>query len=122
MQINEGSGNKVIIFEVNNMSQNLINYRKVAVDIIWWETTGYKVPNQAILTKTVNGNELNYIIRNKSGVQTEIFVKIEKQNDKFAIISSYETNELQDLGFNEEDIKNYKKISNYDEIILNPQK
>ena len=122
VQINEGSGNRVIIFEVNNMSQNLINYRKVAVDIIWWETTGYKVPNQAILTKTVNGNELNYIIRNKSGVQTEIFVKIEKQNDKFAIISSYETNELQDLGFNEEDIKNYKKISNYDEIILNPQK
>ena len=122
VQINEGSGTRTIIFELNNMSQNLINYRKIAVDIIWWQKSGYKVPNQAIITKNVNGQDLNYIIRNKYGVQTEILVKVEKQNDKFSIISSYETKELQELGFNEEDIKNYKKISNYDEIILNNDK
>ena len=122
VQINEGSGTRTIIFELNNMSQNLINYRKIAVDIIWWQKSGYKVPNQAIITKNVNGQDLNYIIRNKYGVQTEILVKVEKQNDKFSIISSYETKELQELGFNEEDIKNYKKISNYDEIIINNDK
>lgn len=122
VQINEGSGTRTIIFELNNMSQNLINYRKIAVDIIWWQKSGYKVPNQAIITKNVNGQDLNYIIRNKNGVQTEILVKVEKQNDKFSIISSYETKELQELGFNEDDIKNYKKISNYDEIILNNDK
>ena len=122
VQINEGSGTRTIIFELNNMSQNLINYRKIAVDIIWWQKSGYKVPNQAIITKNVNGQDLNYIIRNKYGVQTEILVKVEKQNDKFSIISSYETKELQELGFNEDDIKNYKKISNYDEIILNNDK
>lgn len=119
VQINEGTGNRTIIFELNNMTQHLINYRKIAVDIIWWQESGYKVPNKAIITKNVNGHDLNYIIRNKNGVQTEILIKIEKQNDKFSIISSYETKELQELGFNEEDIKNYIKISNYDEIILN---
>ena len=121
VQINECSGNRTIIFELNNMSQNLINYRKIAIDIIWWEKNGYKVPNKAIFTKNFNGQDLNYIIRNKNGVQTEILVKIEKQNDKFSIISSYDSSELQELGIDEDYIKNYKKISNYDEIVLNTE-
>ena len=121
VQINEGSGNRTIIFELNNMSQNLINYRKIAIDIIWWEKNGYKVPNKAIFTKNFNGQDLNYIIRNKNGVQTEILVKIEKQNDKFSIISSYDSSELQESGIDEDYIKNYKKISNYDEIVLNTE-
>lgn len=121
VQINEGSGNRTIIFELNNMSQNLINYRKIAIDIIWWKKNGYKVPNKAIFTKNFNGQDLNYIIRNKNGVQTEILVKIEKQNDKFSIISSYDSSELQELGIDEDYIKNYKKISNYDEIVLNTE-
>ncbi len=121
VQINEGSGNRTIIFELNNMSQNLINYRKIAIDIIWWEKNGYKVPNKAIFTKNFNGQDLNYIIRNKNGVQTEILVKVEKQNDKFSIISSYDSSELQELGIDEDYIKNYKKISNYDEIVLNTE-
>ena len=121
VQINECSGNRTIIFELNNMSQNLINYRKIAIDIIWWEKNGYKVPNKAIFTKNFNGQDLNYIIRNKNGVQTEILVKIEKRNDKFAIISSYDSSELQELGIDEDYIKNYKKISNYDEIVLNTE-
>ena len=103
------------------MSQNLINYRKIAIDIIWWEKNGYKVPNKAIFTKNFNGQDLNYIIRNKNGVQTEILVKIEKQNDKFSIISSYDSSELQELGIDEDYIKKYKKISNYDEIVLNTE-
>ena len=121
VQINEGSGNRTIIFELNNMSQNLINYRKIAIDIIWWGKNGYKVPNKAIFTKNFNGQDLNYIIRNKNGVQTEILVKIEKQNDKFSIISSYDSSELQESGIDEDYIKNYKKISNYDEIVLNTE-
>ena len=102
------------------MSSNLINHRKVAVDVIWWKQSGYKVPNQAIRTEEVDGNQLNYIVRNRSGVQSKMLVKIIRQTDKFSIISSYEAKELQKLGFDETDIRNDKKISNYDEIILNP--
>ena len=120
IQINEESGSNVVIFELNQMSSNLINHRKVAVDDIWWKQSGYKVPNQAIRTEEVDGNQLNYIVRNRSGVQSKMLVKIIRRTDKFSIISSYEAKELQKLGFDETDIRNDKKISNYDEIILNP--
>ena len=122
VQINEGSGRKTIIFEVDRMSTTVINHRKIAVDIIWWEKAGFKVPNQAIYSETINNNEINYVIKNKSGIESKSYVKIQKQNENFSIISSYETKELQELGVSEEDIKNYKKIVNYDEIVLKKQK
>ena len=122
VQINEGSGKKTIIFEVDRMSTTVINHRKIAVDIIWWEKAGFKVPNQAIYSETINNNEINYVIKNKSGIESKSYVKIQKQNENFSIISSYETKELQELGVSEEDIKNYKKIVNYDEIVLKKQK
>ena len=122
VQINEGSGKKTIIFEVDRMRTTVINHRKIAVDIIWWEKAGFKVPNQAIYSETINNNEINYVIKNKSGIESKSYVKIQKQNENFSIISSYETKELQELGVSEEDIKNYKKIVNYDEIVLKKQK
>ena len=48
VQINEGSGKRTIIFEINRMSSTVINHRKLSVDVIWWKKTGFKVPNQAI--------------------------------------------------------------------------
>ena len=42
-----------------------------------------------------------------------------KKTDKFAIIESYESTELQELGLSSDEIKKYKKITNYDEIIIN---
>ena len=122
VQINEGSGKKTIIFEVDRMSTTVINHRKIAVDIIWWEKAGFKVPNQAIYSETINNNEINYVIKNKSGIESKSYVKIQKQNENFSIILSYETKELQELGVSEENIKNYKKIVNYDEIVLKKQK
>ena len=113
-QINEGSGKRTIIFKLEQMTENLINHRKIAIDIIWWDESGLKVPNQAL----VEENGLYYVLRNKSGVQSKILVKVTFKTDKFSIIKSYETEELQELGISEEEIKNYKKINNYDEIML----
>lgn len=118
VQINEGSGKRTIIFEINRMSSTVINHRKLSVDVIWWKKTGFKVPNQAIYTENINDKDINYVLINKSGIENKCYVKVEKQNETFSIISSYETKELQELGIDENDIKNYKKISNYDEIIL----
>lgn len=115
IQINEESGKRTIIFEMNQMSENLINHRKIAVDVIWWDVSGLKVPNQALIKE----NELYYVIRDKAGVQSKILVKVKKQTDKYAIIESYKNNELQELGLSTQDIRNYKKITNYDEIIVN---
>lgn len=122
VQINEGSGKRTIIFEVNRMSTSVINHRKIAVNVIWWEKAGFKVPNQAIYFENINGQNIYYVLKNKSGVESKCYVKIQKQNEAFSIISSYEPKELQEIGVNEEDIKNYKKISNYDEIVIRSQK
>ena len=48
-----------------------------------------------------------------------MLVKVKKQTDKYSIIESYKNEELQELGLSEQDIKNYKKISNYDEVMIN---
>ena len=115
VQINEESGKRTIIFQINKMTDALITHRKISVDIIWWDVSGLKVPNQALIQE----NGLYYVIRNRAGVQTKILVKVKKQTDKYSIIESYKNEELQELGYSAQDIKNYKKISNYDEIMIN---
>lgn len=114
-QINEESGKRTIIFEMNNVTETLINHRKMVVDVIWWDEAGLKVPKQALTQE----NGLYYITRNKAGVQTKLLVKVEVQTDKFAIIEPYDSDELKELGYTTAEIRNYKKISNYDEIIMN---
>ena len=117
VQINEEVGKRTIIFQINKMEDEFINHRKIAVDVIWWNESGLKIPNQALIEE----NGLYYVMRNKAGTQSKILVKIVVQTDKFSIISTYSTKELQEIGYNENEIKNYKKINNYDEIVLNPQ-
>ncbi len=54
------------------------------------------------------------------GYLSKILVKIKNKGDKYSIIESYSTEELTQLGFSNEEIAKYKKISLYDEILLNP--
>ena len=115
VQINEESGKRTIIFQINKMTDTLINHRKISIDVIWWDVSGLKVPNQAL----VQENELYYVIRNRAGVQNKILVKVKKQTDKYSIIEAYTNEELRELGYSTQDIRNYKKISNYDEIMMN---
>jgi len=115
IQINEESGKRTIIFQMDQMTESLTNHRKLAVDVVWWNSTGLKVPKQALIQE----NGLYYVTRNKAGVQTKLLVKVEVQTDKFAIIEHYEDKELKELGYSSTEIKNYKKITNYDEIIIN---
>ena len=114
-QINEEGKKRTIIFELNQMPEDLINHRKIIVDVIWWDESGLKVPKQALIKE----NGLYYVTRNKVGIQTKILVKVEIQNDKFAIIEPYKKDELKELGWTSDQIKKYKKITNYDEIIIN---
>lgn len=114
--INKSDENNIIVvFKINKMVAELINYRKIDFDVIWWSSSGLKVPNQSILT---DDNGLTYVIRNRSGYLTKMLVKVLKSNETHSIIDTYDTDELTEIGY--EDITNYKKISLYDEIILNP--
>ena len=118
VQINEGSGSRTIIFKTDKLTQGLITHRKVEVDVIWWNKSGLKVPIEALIEE----NGLYYVIRNRMGNQAKILVKVEYKTDNFAIIGSYSAEELQELGYDEKEIRNYKKISNYDEIIIESKK
>ena len=114
--IKEDDGDIILILRLTEQIKELINYRKITFDLIWWNTSGLKVSNQAIVTE----NELNYVVRNRAGYLSKILVKIKRQGDKYSIIESYDTEELKDLGFSDTEIANYKKISIYDEVLINP--
>lgn len=106
----------VIILKVQKQIEELINYRKITFDLIWWSASGLKVPNQAI----VQENDLNYVIRNRAGYLSKILVKVKKQGDKYSIVDSYTSEELKKIGLSNSEISTYKKISIYDEILVNP--
>lgn len=106
----------VIIIKIEKQIEELINYRKISFDLIWWDDSGLKVPNQAIIEQ----DDLNYVVRNRAGYLSKILVKVKRQGEKYSIVEPYSTKELQELGFSNEEIAKYKKVSIYDEILLNP--
>ena len=114
--IKEEEENVVIILKIEKQIEELINYRKITFDLIWWDDTGLKVPNHAIIKM----DDLDYVVRNRAGYLSKILVKVKNQGEKYSIVESYTTEELKNLGFANEDIATYKKISLYDEILLNP--
>ena len=114
--IEEENQERVIILKVQKQIEELINYRKITFDLIWWSASGLKVPNQAI----VQENNLNYVIRNRAGYLNKILVKVKKQGDKYSIVDTYTAEELKKLGLSNAEISSYKKITLYDEILINP--
>ena len=40
-------GKKLIIFKVKTLTEELISYRKISINITWWSTSGLKVPNNS---------------------------------------------------------------------------
>ncbi len=112
----EENDERLIILKLNKQVEELIKYRKITFDLIWWDSTGLKVPNQAI----VKENDLNYVVRNRAGYLSKILVKVNKQGDKYSIVDSYSNEELKEIGYTDTEIANYRKISLYDEILINP--
>ncbi len=112
----ENEEETLLILKINKEIEELLNYRKISFDLIWWSYTGLRVPNQSI----VEENNLHYVIRNRAGYLSKILVNVEKQNDKYAIISNYTSDELKELGYTSQQITNMRNISIYDEIVLKP--
>ena len=106
----------LLVFKITDSVEDLIPYRKISFDIIWWSVKGLKIPNSSILYD----NGLSYVVRNRAGYLDKILVKILQQNDKYSIITNYSTQELVDFGYSNLDINNLKKITIYDEILVDP--
>lgn len=107
----------LIVFKLGDCVEKLIDYRKITFDIIWWRESGLKVPKSVI----IYDNGLSYVVRNRAGYEDKILVEILKENDNYCIVGTYSNENLKNLGFSTEDIINMKKISIYDEIVINPE-
>jgi len=110
----ESENEKLVVLKIEKCVEELINYRKISFDILWWDVTGLKVPNEAIKQEN---EELSYVIRKRNGYTDKIYVKILKENEKYSIIENYTMSELIKKGLKQEEIE-IKYISLYDEIIL----
>jgi len=106
----------LIILRIEKEVNELINYRKISFDLIWWSDSGLKVPNQAI----VEVEELNYVVRNRAGYLSELLVNVKKQGEKYSIVEPYSSEKLKELGFSSSEIINYRRLIMYDEILLYP--
>lgn len=112
----ESKDEDLVVFKLERYVEELINYRKISFDIIWWNVSGWKVPNDAIKQET---EDLSYVIRKREGYTDKIYVKILKKGEKYSIIENYDdAKELLEKGISQEEIENRKKISLYDEIQL----
>ncbi len=114
IQINEEENSRIIIFKISDLPEKLINYRKLSVNVIWWQHSGLKVPNSAIIEE--DGKK--YVERNRAGYSARVLIKVLAQNDSYAIIDNYSSKELQDMGYSYETIINMYTIKQYDRITV----
>ena len=114
--INEQKNSRILILKITKNVEQLINYRKISVDLIWWQAEGLKVPNSAILYE----NGLSYVVKRENNKEKKVLVKIKKESEKYSIVGSYNTEELIGFGFSQEEINKLQKIKLYDEIVVQP--
>ena len=120
--ISKEDNDRIIIFEVNQNIQDLISYRKISLDIVWWSSSGKKIPNESIAKEQKGENEISYVIRKRDNYEDKIYVKILRGNDKYSVVTNYSRDELKELGFTTEEIRNVNNITIYDEILKNNYK
>lgn len=114
--VKDENGKQLITLKITQGVEDLIKYRKVSLDIIWWEKEGLRVPNSSIIYE----NGLSYVVKNRAGTKSKILVKILRENDNYSIIGQYTAEELKELGFSATEITKMSSISIYDEILINP--
>ncbi len=114
IQINEGEDSRILILKLKDLPEKLINYRKLAVNIIWWQETGLKVPKSSLIEE----DGKFYLERSRAGYNVKVLVKVLKQNESYAIVKNFETKELQEMGYSYKEIKDMYTIKQYDRVVI----
>ncbi len=105
---------RVIVFEIREGIENLIEFRKISMDVIWWDYSGYKVSNSVLISR----DGKNYVQKYKTTSSEIILVKVKRQNDTYSIISNYTDEELSEMGLSQEEINKRTKIKLYDRLLV----
>lgn len=104
----------VVIFKLNVMSDELIEYRKISFNITWWSKSGIKIANDAIV-EDAEGKK--YVVKEKAGIYSKVLVNVLKKNDKYSIVENYTAEDYEKQGI---DASLYGKISQYDMVLMYP--
>ncbi|MCI9064182.1 MAG: hypothetical protein HFJ17_06235 [Clostridia bacterium] len=114
--INKQNDDEVlIVFKINTLTEEFISYRKISFNITWWSKSGLKVPNDSIAE---DDDGYKYVMKKTNNGTEKILIKLLKRNDKYSIISTYNTEDLKALGI---DVNTYKSINQYDTIMMYPK-
>lgn len=114
VHIVEEDNQRILVFEITEKVQELLEFRLITIDIIWWKYSGLKVSNQALIEE----DDRIFVERNMAGYTEKILVKVLRQNDTYSIVESYTDEELEVLGYSADEISKMKSIKLYDEVLL----
>ena len=110
----EENGKNLLVFKLDTLKDELIEYRKVSFNITWWSETGLKIPNDAIIE---DENNNTCVIKEKAGTYSKVYVKVLKKNDKYSIVQNYKAEDYEKLGI---EATKSNTISQHDMILLYP--
>ena len=112
--IKDEEKDRVIVFKITDKIDELLEYRKISIDVIWWKYSGLKVSNSAL----IEDDDKIYVEKNRANYTEKILVKVLRQNDTYSIVEKYDEEELKQLGYSDEEISEGKSINLYDEVVL----
>ena len=112
--IKDEEKDRVIVFKITDKIDELLEYRKISIDVIWWKYSGLKVSNSAL----IEDDDKIYVEKNRANYTEKILVKVLRQNDTYSIVENYDEEELKQLGYSDEEISEGKSINLYDEVVL----
>lgn len=113
--IKEEEKGRILVFEIDRKIEELLEYRKISLEIVWWKYSGLKVSNKALIEE----DGFTYVKRQKAGNEEKILVKVLRQNDTYSIVGNYTEEELEELGYSLSDIQEMPIIKIYDQILVN---
>lgn len=112
--IKDEEKDRVIVFKITDKIDELLEYRKISIDVIWWKYSGLKVSNSAL----IEDDDKIYVEKKRANYTEKILVKVLRQNDTYSIVENYDEEELKQLGYSDEEISEGKSINLYDEVVL----
>ena len=78
----ENDEETLLIMKIEKQIEELINYRKISFDLIWWNDSGLKIPNKAIAKE----NDKDYVVRNRAGYLSKLLIKVVTRSEKNTLL------------------------------------
>ncbi len=122
--ISEEKNGRLIVFKIKTNVEELSKYRKIDLDVVWWQDKGLKINKNAITYENIpstvsqEGVNIPMVIVRKASYQQKVWVKIVREVKDFVIIENYTDKELLEMGISEELVEGRNTIKMYDEAVI----